>query len=124
MAEATFVSGDNLQTAKIVAGAAYAAGEVIAFGNEAAIVHPHAIANGAEGTIVLSGGVWDLVKDGTSGPAIAAGEYVAWIAGSNLASDVTTGNLPFGQCTVAASDSSASVRCLFDPTRVAANDES
>ena len=118
--EARLVRGDP-HLIKYTAGSNLAAGEVISFGGLAAVVHPTAIASGAEGSLAIAGGEWELAKDGTSGPAIAVSEFVAWIAGTNLASDVTTGNVPFGQCTVAATASQALVTAFLDPARVAAN---
>lgn len=119
--EARLVKG-NPHLAAHIAGGNYAVGEVIDFGGCAAVVHPAAIASGATGSIAIHGGEWELVKDGTSGPAIVVGESVAWIAGSNLASDVTTSNLPFGPCTVAGATGVAVVTAFLDPARVTTND--
>lgn len=121
--EARLVRGEPHLT-KYTAGGNLAAGEVIDFGGSAAVVHPAAIANGAEGSVAIVGGEWELVKDGTSGPAIGVGESVAWIASGNLASDVTTSNLPFGPCTVAGGASTATVTALLDPARVSTNEDS
>ena len=118
--EARLVKG-NPHLTEYTAGGDLAAGEVIAFGDNAAVVHPAAIANGAIGSVAIHGGEWELVKDGTSGPAIAVGESVAWIAGSNLASDVTTSNLPFGPCTKAGGASVAVVTAFLDPGSVSTN---
>jgi hypothetical protein len=118
--EARLVKGDP-HLAAYIAGADYAAGEVISFGGLAAVVHPVAIATGATGNIAIFGGEWELAKDGSSGPAVVVGESVAWIVSTNLASDVTTGNLPFGQCTVAGDASTAAITAFLDPARVAAN---
>lgn len=120
--EAKLVKGQPHLT-EFTAGADLAAGEVIAFGGAAAVVWPEPIANGASGSLAIHGGEWELVKDGSSGPAIDVGESVAWIAGSNLATDVTTGNLPFGPCTKAGGASAAVVTALLDPGRVSANEE-
>lgn len=120
--EARLVKGEPHLTS-YVAGSAYSAGEVISFGGLAAVVHPEAIASGATGTIAIHGGEWELAKDGSSGPAIDVGEFVAWIAADNVASDVTTGNIAFGQCTVAGGASDALVTAFLDPARVTTNDD-
>jgi hypothetical protein len=120
--EARLVKG-NPHLADHIASGNLAVGEVISFGGNAAVVHPTAIASGATGSLAIHGGEWELAKDGSSGPGITAGESVAWIAGTNLASDVTTGNLPFGPCTVAGDASTAVVTAFLDPGRVATNDD-
>jgi len=94
---------------------------VIALGDVAAVVHPIAIASGATGSVAIFGGEWELVKDGTSGPVIDVGEHVAWITGSNIATDVITSNLPFGQCTEAGGTNVAHCVAFLDPGRVSTN---
>ena len=119
--EARLIRG-NPHLIPYLAGSDLGAGEVIDFGGNAAVVHPTAIANGATGSVAIHSGEWALPKDNTSGPDIAVGESVAWIAGSNIATDVTTGNLPFGPCTEAAGASATPVVAFLDPARVAANE--
>lgn len=112
--EARLVKG-NPHLAQITASGNLAAGEVIAHEDHAAVVHPCAIADGAIGSVAIFGGEWELVKDGTSGPVIALGEEVAWITGSNLATDVVTNNLHFGRCTKAAGTNEATVQAFLNP---------
>lgn len=112
--EARLVCG-HPHVAKHTATGALAAGEVIAIGQRAAVVHPCPIPANSEGSVAIFGGEWELEKDDTSGPAIDIGEEVAWITGSDLATDVITSNLHFGFCTVAGGASDAHVIAFLNP---------
>jgi predicted RecA/RadA family phage recombinase len=98
-----------------------AGGEVVVIEGLPYVAH-RPIASGVLGALAAEGGVYDLVKDGTSGPDIADGESVAWIAGSNLATDVITGNVLFGTAVGDWGASSAKVRVLHRPIPDTANE--
>lgn len=119
MAEATFISGEPIMVDHTPSGAV-AAGEVVVLNGYPFIAHRDIAANEL-GSLSAGGGVYDFLKDGTSGPAIAVGEGVAWIAGSNLASDVLTSNVHLGVCVQAASDSESLVRVYHRPNMASTN---
>lgn len=108
MAQAQLVSGQQQGLRKYTAGGAVSAGDIIIIGKRP-FVAVRDIANGAVGTLSGYGGQYLLLKDDSSGPVIADGEEVAWIDGSNLATDVITGNTHFGYCEEAAGASDGTV---------------
>lgn len=120
--EAVFIHGDYRAIDHTPVGA-IAAGEVVIIDEHPYIAH-RAIAAGELGALAAYGGVYDFIKDGTSGPAITAGEDVSWIEGSNLASDVTTGNVYLGRAVADAGPSDALVRVLHMPYGPIANEVS
>jgi len=118
--EATFVSGNPRYIDHTPVGA-IAAGEVVILEGIPYVAHC-AIAAGVLGALAAEGGVYDLLKDGTSGPDINEGESVAWIESTNLASDVITGNVHFGTAVADAGVSAALVRALHRPILDATNE--
>lgn len=121
MAEATFVHGDPRMIDYTPDGADVDAGEIVVIEGLPYVAHRD-IADGELGALAAEGGVYDLLKDSTSGPDIAQGESVAWIEGDNLASDVITGNVHFGTAVAAAGASAGTVRTLHRPLVDSANE--
>lgn len=80
-----------------------------------------AIAASVQGALAVSG-IFEVAKDGTSGPVIAVGDPVFWDAANSVATNVQTRNLPYlGTCVAAAGASDAVVRVrLNDGTGVPA----
>jgi predicted RecA/RadA family phage recombinase len=119
--EARFVKGDTVKYIRHTPAADVAAGEIVVIEGIPYVAH-HAITANTLGNLAAEGGEYELLKDGTSGPDIAQGESVAWIEGSNLATDVITGNVHFGTCTEAAGASASTVRALHRPILDATNE--
>lgn len=122
MAEATFVSGNPVMV-DYTPGGNVSAGEVVVINGYPFIAHRDIAAN-TLGSLAAGGGVYDFIKDDTSGPAIAVGEGVAWIEGSNLATDVLTANVHLGVCVAASGANASPVRVYHNPNIGATNDES
>lgn len=120
--EAIFVSGEPRFMDYTPSGADVAAGEVVIIEDTPYVAHA-LIPDGELGALAVEGGVYDLLKDGTSGPDIAQGEGVAWIAGSNLATDVLTGNVHFGTAEADAGASVDRVRTRHRPNLDTANED-
>lgn len=120
MAEAVFVHGSP-RFIDHTPGSAVAAGEVVVIEGLPYICHTPIAAN-TLGALAAEGGVYDFLKDDTSGPVIAKGESVAWIEGSNLATDVITGNILIGTAAAAAGASDSTVRVLHRPIPDNANE--
>lgn len=112
--QARLVRG-NPHIAKHTASGNLAAGDVVIRNDQVCVVHPCAIADGAEGSVAIFGGEWELAHDNTSGPVVALGEEVFWDDTNNQGTDVSTGNVHFGQCTVAAGASDSYVTAFLNP---------
>lgn len=119
MTQAIFRSGNPIMVAH-TPGSAVAAGDVVVINRYPFIAHKDIAAN-ERGELSCGGGVYDFIKDGTSGPAIAVGEGVAWIDGSDLATDVLTANTHLGVCVEAAGASQAYVRAWHMPNIASTN---
>jgi predicted RecA/RadA family phage recombinase len=102
--EADFVHGDPLMIDH-TPGSAVAAGEVVVVDDLVYICH-RAIAANALGALAAGGGVYDGIKDNTSGPDIAAGDRVYFIPGSNLFTNDGTGGNKFAGYAIAAAGAS------------------
>lgn len=96
MTQAIFDSGEYT-TMLYTPNADVAAGDIIVMNGWPFVAHRD-IPAGVQGSLAVFGGKYKLLKNGTSGPAIAVGEQVAWIDNTNLATDITTGNVQFGPC--------------------------
>lgn len=120
--EARFVKGDTVKYIRHTPSGDIAAGEVVVIDGVPYVAHLAIPAN-VLGNLAAEGGEYELLKDGTSGPAIAQGEGVAWIEADNLATDVLTGNVHFGTCTEAAGASAATVRVLHRPNLASTNED-
>lgn len=123
MAEAIFRSGNPIMVEYTPSGSDVDAGQVVVINGYPFIAHRD-IADGELGALAAGGGVYDFLKDGTSGPAMAVGEGAAWIEADNLASDVLTGNVHLGVVVAAAGASVAAVRVYHNPNIASTNDES
>lgn len=113
MAKAIFRGGNPVMM-DYTPASAVAAGDVVIVGTRPCVAHKDIAAN-VLGALAIHGGIYDLVKDDTSGPDIAQGEEVAWITSTNLASDVITGNKHFGWALAAAGASASTVRTFHVP---------
>ncbi len=104
MTQAIMVSGEQEGLRQYTTTPAVSNGDIIVIGSRP-FVAVHDIPAGGTGTLSGWGGIYKLPKDDSSGPAITDGEEVAWIDGSDLATDVITGNTHFGYA-VGAADAS------------------
>lgn len=119
MAKAVFVSG-TYDTIYHTPSTAIAAGDVVVIGRRPYVAH-HDIAANVMGSLASGGGVYDLEKDGTSGPAFTDGEEVYWIDADDLATDVAEDNSHFGAAVGAAGASVAVVRAIHQPNGILVN---
>jgi predicted RecA/RadA family phage recombinase len=103
-------------------GADVAAGDVVVLGNRPYVAH-QAIPANTLGSLAAGGCVYDLIKDGTSGPNITQGQEVFWITGSTLATNVAGTNPHFGPAVAAAGASVDRVRTLHAPVGIDVNEE-
>lgn len=113
--EAQLVEGEYQANSNYLAGANAEVGEIITHGDRVVIAHPYAIASGAVGAVAVGGGIWRIVKDGTSGPTFAIGAEVFWDTSGNLAVATASGNKHIGTCAVDAGTNQAWVDVYFDP---------
>lgn len=120
MAEAIFRSGNPIMVAH-TPGSAVTAGDVVVINGYPFIAHKDIAAN-ARGELAAGGGVYDFLKDGSSGPDMAVGEGAAWIEADNLATDVLTGNVHLGVVVEAAGASAAAVRVYHNPNIASTNE--
>lgn len=121
MAEAFFRTGNYDTMEHTPSGADVAEGEVVVINGYPFIAHAP-IVDGEDGTLAVRGGVYEGLKDGTSGPAIAVGEGVAFIEANNLFTDVLTGNVHVGICVKAAGAGDSTVWFCHAPNIAATND--
>ena len=109
MADATFVQdGASISYTPV---AAVAAGKIVELGSFLGVTKVP-IAAGQLGAVALEG-VFQLTKDGTSGPIFAIGDPVYWDPTALLAVD--TGGIFFGLATEAAGTNQAFVRAKLRP---------
>jgi len=109
MADATFVQdGASISYTPV---AAVAAGKIVELGSFLGVTKVP-IAAGQLGAVALEG-VFQLTKDGTSGPIFAIGDPVYWDPVALLAVD--TGGIFFGLATEAAGTNQAFVRAKLRP---------
>ena len=104
---------DYTPAAAVVSGAIVDLGDILG-------VAVRSIAASAVGALEIEG-VFDLIKDGTSGPIFAIGDAVFWDTVNALA--VRTGGsgcLYFGTCVEAAATGVATVRTLLAPQNLSA----
>lgn len=97
-----------------IPSAALGAGDVVDLGDILGVAES-AIAASATGALAIDG-VFDVIKDGTTGPVFAVGDNVFWDTVNELA--VRTGGsgcVYFGTCTEAAGTNQAWVRAKLDP---------
>lgn len=87
---------------------AVAAGDIILIGFLMGVAH-HPIAANTLGDLATEG-VFNLAKDGTSGPVFAVGDEVHWDFANSLAVHPQAGSYPFGVAELAATTSEATVR--------------
>lgn len=111
--KAKYVSGD-VETRDYTPGSAVDAGDVIVIDGWPYVAHQDIPAN-TLGSLAIRGGIYDVIKDGTSGPTITDGEPIYWIENDELATDDGVGNVHFGKAVEAASDSASRVRVHHDP---------
>lgn len=116
MAKAIFRYGEY-RTIPYTAESAVTAGDVITIGDYPCVAH-HNIAAGADGTLAIEGGVYDLDKDDSSGPNLAAGADVDWddTDGAVAAGD----GVSFGRTYIGADGSTTPVRVFHSPSGLSA----
>lgn len=93
---------------------AVAAGDVVIIGVRPHIAH-RAIEAGKLGAVSARGGVYEMVKDGTSGPVFNANEEAYWDAGTGEITDVAEDNYHFGYAVADAGANEATVTVKHDP---------
>ena len=121
MTQAILVSGNQQGLFQYaITTPALSAGDIVVLGGRP-FVAVHDIPANTTGTLSGWGGIYKLPKDDTSGPAITIGEEVAWIDGSDLATDVITGNTHFGYAVGAAGASTTPVLVQHMPKGLATN---
>lgn len=108
--QARFIKG-NYQTIDYTPVADVSAGDVIIDGDLTLIAH-NDIAAGELGALAIDGGVYEAVKDGTSGPVFALGDWLYWDDSNNEAVASATSNAILGPAVEAAGTSDAAVRFL------------
>lgn len=113
MAEAIYVQCED--SLDYTPAAAVTAGKVIILPNLVGVV-PVGLAASELGAMATEG-VFDVVKDGTSGPVFAVGDEVHWDVTNSLAVHPQAGSYPLGICVAAASDSVAVVRVMLQQQR-------
>lgn len=114
MAHALFISGKP-RFVDHTPVAAVSMGQIVVIGQRPYVAHRD-IAAGEVAALAAEGGVYDIVKSGSSGPVITAGDNMYWDAGASQITNAA-GALPhFGPSQEAASTSDALVRVLHSPT--------
>jgi predicted RecA/RadA family phage recombinase len=89
-------------------GSAVSAGDVIPLNDKCYIAHQDIAAN-EKGSVAVGGGIYEVLKDGTSGPTVAIGEKAYWNDSTNVAEATPTSNTAMGWFASAADGDDASV---------------
>lgn len=106
--QAKFISGDPIMIPYTPSGAV-SAGDIIVDGVKTYIAHLDIAAN-TLGAVAAGGGIYEVPKDGTSGPVFGLGDKLYWNDSSNLAEATATSNNPLGWAAEEAGASDDTVR--------------
>lgn len=110
MPQAQLVSGDP-ETIPYTHSGAVSAGDILVV-NDLTLIAQHDYAANEKGEWGINGGVYEILKDGSSGPTFSFGDWLYWDDSNNEAVASATSNAILGPAVAGAGASDATVRVL------------